>query len=494
MAIDRRYLGGAMRRAVAAIAWIATVASALAIWKLTGAVIAVCIGLIIVLAMLLAYRLQSGRLPPALALAGCAYPRPVWLNEPMLTDLHELATASVLLLAFDRTESGCWGRTYIYRRIVSNAGVPLAGGSLTGTPLAVSSIASCATEDVFFVREWLSHPLIETLARVLTSGGQYLLGSSVGQIARVPSFEPLRHSAGGCLSTLFLGQPTPSDLKTLEVLCKSPTDPMAWDKAIVARVLLHSTYLRSVPFKLRRMASAKHKALLEELLAVQEGALASHMWSDPYLYGVDVNNQCATVWAIVPMITASRLPTSTRRLLGTILRRFLLAQSAAETSGGNLLSSKIDKQGNGSGEHVFATAIAVWAWRTLELNRIEPMATGRPQAEEMAQKSLRRILNHLPRAIEKPSEVPTDDPIALEGYFAWAGLCVAAASVGVRLSDQEFRKIIAIVKHVRLVPIDGLTHEEVANAYSEVIQRAALLKPEIALSVAKSMANTAGLY
>src|SRR6266850_2272548 len=72
---------------------------------------------------------RGSNLPPVLRLSSDTCTRPLWLlNRHELADgLHELLKASLLLLACDRTESGFWGKTYLYRRAITNSGIPLAG-------------------------------------------------------------------------------------------------------------------------------------------------------------------------------------------------------------------------------------------------------------------------------------------------------------------------------------------------------------------------------
>ncbi|MCK4546975.1 MAG: hypothetical protein KAW17_05970, partial [Candidatus Eisenbacteria sp.] len=426
------------------------------------------VGLVVGLAKLWLLHRAQRCCPEILSPRGFAFQTPPWLPDHEKTVTTEMAKAAFLLLAFDRTATGCWGKTYLYRRVRSGSGIPRAGGSLGGTPLALAAIASCSHQSDFRLRRWALHPLFQTLAKVLTNDGSYLRGATFGEMGRVPLFEPLRHAAGGCLIKLMFGDPDTRDIRTLRILCGSHLDPMAWDHAMVCRVLLQA-HFTSLPRKIRRLALARHRAVLEELLARAENApVAARIWADSYEYGVDVNTQWAAVWALLPCLLVPGTPRELSDRLDKTIRRFLLAYSST-TADESLLPSRVGKDGRGSGSHVFATAMGVVAWRVLELHNTGTATHARIDAAQQTLRMLRRLTGCWPGVIESPSKATAADPLTTEGYFAWAGLCLASTSLGARIAEDDCRKAVGIAKEFHECADESLSSNALFERFEDLI-------------------------
>jgi hypothetical protein len=422
-------------------------------------------------------------------LNGFAYPQAAWLDVPTAERFLEVAKAALILLAFDRTDSGCWGKTYLFRRKAGDAGMPLARGSLTGTPFSLNAIGA-VMDDLTPLRHSLSSVLLETLARTLAEDGRYLRGTRVAQMGVVPDFEALRHTAGAFVAKLLLNVNTTGDLKTLEVLCDTPTDPMAWDKAIVARGLAHAATLRTIPAALRSRAEARVNALLTDLATFPKGASAALRWSNPYGYGLDVTNQWGTAWGILPFISGALPAQGSQIPLRDGLRQFLLAQAAIACDGGTLLPNSMDAAGKGSGQYVFGTAIAILGWRTLELFAED--TEGMEEAAFHGRSMTERLLGNWSGALELPSTTASGDSLALEGYLAWAGLLLAAGSVGIQLGADEAQHALllagAMEARLNAASVDGAS-----AAVTSLVMDSGLLAPETIPPVARSVVRVSQL-
>src|SRR5205823_1093729 len=127
-----------------------------------------------------------------------------------------------------------------------------------------------------------------------------------------------------------------------------------------------------------------------------------------------------------------QVPPDLRQALESLLRDFLRVQSATESTDRNLLPQSIDESGQGQGKQVFGSAVALVGWRTLECYGLK--ATDYHRTEEArlyARDIVDRLINSSPGILEIPCTEAAQKP--LEGYLGWAGLCMAAATLGVRL-------------------------------------------------------------
>ena len=146
---------------------------------------------------------------PELSLSAFAYSEPDWLEYEVKQYFTDIGTAAFVLLALERTTSGCWSKTYLHRRKATGNDLPLSGGSLTGTPIALIALGSYGAECAQIIFDWVVSPLSETLAAIITEDGRYRRGQEVAQMGRIPTYEPLRHAAGGLLSSLLIGEHQP---------------------------------------------------------------------------------------------------------------------------------------------------------------------------------------------------------------------------------------------------------------------------------------------
>lgn len=229
-----------------------------------------------------------------LSLTGFAYPKPEWLTEGVESSINDIAKAAFVLLAFDRADSGAWGKTYLYRLKANNKKLPLVGGSLTGTPFALIALASYAKQSESTISKWASYPLLETLSRFLIDG-QYLHDDErIGQVPG-PEFEPLHHLAGGCLTNLLLANLAGQE-KTLKFLCETPP-LLPYAQATVSRTLLQASNLYPGDSKLHRRLMSKYKKNLEALISSGDSAVTpSRIWAHSYGYHVETFNQWGALW------------------------------------------------------------------------------------------------------------------------------------------------------------------------------------------------------
>lgn len=423
-----------------------------------------------------------------LSLTGFAYPKPDWLTEDVESSISDIAKAAFALLAFDRADSGTWGKTYLYRLKTSNKKLPLVGGSLTGTPFALIALASYAKQSESTIAKWASHPLLETLSRFLTDG-QYLHDEErIGQISG-PEFEPLHHLAGGYLTNLLLANPAGQE-KTLKFLCETPPLlPSA--QATVSRTLLQASKLYPNDSKIHRRFTLKYRRNLDALISSGNSAVTpSRIWAHSYGYHVETFNQWGALWWILPSIALQDTPLKLRQALDSISRQFLLTQAATESTGLSLLPNKLDNLGQGLGKQVFGTGMALLSWRTLEL--YGPMST--PHDKEQSQRMLNRIINSAPEIIESPCFHMDEEPESLEGYLAWAGLCLVAASLGIHIAPEDCQKALSLVEELANATKGELSPEHLQELYKGVIDENGLFTNLTAQSVAKAATRITMLY
>jgi hypothetical protein len=494
MRLDRKILLTSVGLGITVILAISTVMGGLFVRGFRIAAVVLLLAVVFIVVRIWLHRGPASELPGQLHLSGFAYPSADWLSDADEVLLTELTKGAFLLLAFDRTLTGCWGKTYLYRRLLSGHGLPEAKGSLTGTPMALVGMASTAVQAESVIRDWARPALLRTLANCLTSDGRYRRSFETGTVGgKVPVFEPLRHDAGACLSTLFLGNPGMRDIRTLENLSTATAGPMAWDKAIVARTLLQAYHMKPLHWRLKRRMKNRQAKLLRELIA--DGATATkaaRVWTNSYEYGMDANNQWATVWAILPSVVSSELPTSLRRELELTLRMLLVAQDMSATGGDRLLAGAINIDGEGIGQHVFATAIAELAWRTLEVYGLDDTMPQKQEARYYSERTLKRLLGVGRRILELPSLHNESQPLELEGYFAWAGLCLAGASLGIHISSVDAHKFFDLVR--QLEAVDVASENELEKKYAVLIDAKGLLDSETSAIVARALSRISSLY
>lgn len=453
-------------------------------------VLGICVA--VVLAKLVIIYAHHSKLPALMTLRGFVYQHPNWLSKEDANKAREICKAAFLLLAFDRTKTGCWGKSYLYRRSKSKSGIPLARGSLTGTPMSVVGIMSVAEVSEQEFHEWLIQPLMATLSKLITDDGLYLQGAREAQMGKTAVYEPERHAAGGLLIRLLCKEVSLRDLATLRMLNSATLEPSSWARSIVARALLHATYSDQVPFSIRRAARIKAKALLRQLVdSAKAATLPTRMWVDSLDYGLDVTNQWASVWAILPCLSSEKLPGRLRNELQESIKQLLRAHAGAARSEKELLPSRITYGGEGTGSHVFGTAISLVAWRTLEGGALN-LSTCVEAAFE-ARRALGRLLSFYPEIVEFPSRQEGQDPVTVEGYFAWAGLCLAGACLGISLSADEVLKAVKMVNAIEQAQENTPSETDLAAEVERLIADQAYLRPDIGRVTSHAIARIAVL-
>jgi hypothetical protein len=175
------------------------------------------------------------------------------------------------------------------------------------------------------------------------------------------------------------------------------------------------------------------------------------------------------------------------------LRRFLLAQAAASPSDTGLLPNKLDKAGKGSGEHVLGTAMAVAAWRTLEVLKTDDNIRDTDEAAGYGQKMLNRLLESWPGVLELPAFCDEQEPLELEGYFAWAALLIAAATLGVFVTTDDYQKVLRLVAEVARLDPASVQEGSLGTIYTSQLVNSGLFMPETIPVVAAALHRIARL-
>jgi hypothetical protein len=428
-------------------------------------------------------------LPAQLSFDGFAYSKPGWLTAETREHIAGLAREALMLLAFERTATGCWGKTYLYRRKMTNHPLPLVGGALTGTPIALIAIGSYAKQAKAVIYNRLYFPLSQTLARFLqVDEGKYRRPEDTGaQFGSKPDHETEHHAAGGCLVTMLFGRPGPGDEMTLRWLNRSKQDLGVYETSAVARAFLHASYMDSLPGALRRQAANGQRILFRKLVKVGKSAeMPSHIWgAQGYLY------QWGTVWWILPCLTSEELPLRVRHDLESLLRHLLLARCAADLTEGKLLPKEVDLFGKGGGRTVFGSAMALLGWRTLESYGPSASVYDKEQAVLQSQRMVHHIIRSSPEILELPA---SGKPEELEGYLGWAGLCLVAASLGIQASSNDLRATLDLVDELNAITTDSLTREKLQEKYQKVICQRRMYSPETSLLLARVASMISTLY
>lgn len=441
----------------------------------------------------LAERARSGRNALArqngVGLHGFAYPRAEWLDAATGEALTELAKSALILLAFDRTGTGCWGKSYLYRRKTSDEGVPSAQGSLSGTSVAMVAIGA-VVDDACVLHDSFCGALVDTLARLFVAkNGRYLRGRGFSDMGKVPLWEPCRHVAGAVLTKLLLNRDSTADLKTIEYLCEAILEDMSWERTIVARALAHAVILQRTPPALKSRVKVRVGVLLQDLAAPPK-SVAALSWADPYSYGRDVNNQWGTVFYLLPFISRALPSGRAHTVLADRLRQFLLAQGASTDGNESLLPGLVDADGKGRGRYVFGTTIAVVAWRTLQF--IAQTPDGAQEAMFHARGMAMRLIGNRTDALEIPSVVDPSNPSALEGYLGWAGLLLAAGTLGIRIGVHELQATMRLASELESLAAT-VERDTLQSTFSSVLSKSGLLGSQSVPVVARTLARISQL-
>jgi hypothetical protein len=430
------------------------------------------------------------KVPSILTSKGFAYPVPEWLTDAQRSSLSEMAKAAFVLLLFEQTDTGCWSKSYMRYLLLSGDKLPLSGGALSGTPFTLMAISSYAgvthtsagglEPDLVFDR------LFEKVEELLQPDGSYLRFNKGGVPGPDPHPELARHAAGACLIRNLYGEAGVSDQKTLKWLCNQSV-AINYDRAVVSRLFSQVPYLNSIPPRLQLRVSRSLNKLLNALLLKIESESGTRFVPPSPDMRHDVINQWSTVWYVLPLLTVSAVPSDIRARFISRLRQFLLAQSAADRTGTDLLAREIDESGKAIGKTLFGSGVSLLAWRTLELH-----ATEDRKYSMQAQKAVHRLINSIFDVIEVPTSNPS--PKNPESYLGWGAACFAAASVGVHMSPENYRTAVALNEELKGIDVSNRAAQKLKTAYRKAIEGSRLVSPELIGHVARAVARIATNY
>lgn len=274
------------------------------------------------------------------------------------------------------------------------------------------------------------------------------------------------------------------------MLCSSPLDPTGWDHAIVARALVQAIHTRSIPWGLRRKARNRYIECLEGLVAMARKAPNSALvWADDYGYGAAANNQWATIWALMPSLADSSTPQKIGAQLHDIVRNLLLAHDRAASNSGAGVSSRIDLTGRGSGTHVFGTCMSVVAWVLLTRHKEFDEFSNKVVDEGYSERAVRRLLSIADRMLELPSQANEQNPLELEGYFAWAGILLACAAVGVVLPEAISVNVLNAASRLDQIDPTGRDQDALMVEYIRSLEATYLFDATTKTAIARSAAR-----
>lgn len=287
------------------------------------------------------------------------------------------------------------------------------------------------------------------------------------------------------------GRPDPKTLKTIGTLCAIEPVSYSWDNALIARALLQASQTRGIPTELRRSARRTCEYLVDAVIkSARDAPRASRTWADKHGLTLDVTNFWATVWVVLPFLRPLCLDRRRQAALEEVIKLALHAHAAAAGSAGSLLPSSVETDGTGRGETVFGSAMAVAAWRTLELYGATREQEGRVAVGESTL-AVERFLRDPVGLLELPSLRPGGERRAVEGYFAWAGVLMALASIGVRLSDEDVDRARRL--STALLALEEPANDAQANRIVEMVKGAGLVKSETALAITRSFQRVMAL-
>lgn len=436
------------------------------------------------------------KLPSSLTTKPFAYSRPRWLTESQQERLSEVAKAAFVLLLFEQTETGCWGKSYLRRHLSKGETLPLALGAITGTPFALLAISSYAAgkksetgtsgRTELLVHESTDHAVFKTLARLLQSDGSYLRGHKESYTGRVPDPERSRHEAGACLIRMLYGEIEERDLKTIERLCKPMFNPETYDFAVVSRLFFQVPYLDSIPLRVQSRVARRREKLLTMLLSkIQSAKSANIAGGESDMH--ESTNQWSIAWYVLPLLTLLSIPEDVRAILIKRVAQFFSERSRASLNEASLLPTQVDESFNGNGKSAFGSGLALVSWRILE--RMEPKDKTRLK---QAQKMVDRIIDSTSDALEAPMFNPSlEKP---EGYLGWGAICLGAASVGIRISYDDCHAAVTLTKQLNDELVDSRSEKELERAYIRIIKKNKFVKPELAGYVARAAARLSFIY
>lgn len=458
---------------------------------------AVAIGLVVIVSKSLTDRKRNRQTPPSLTRFGFFYePTPEWLTPDQRQELSDLAKAAFVLLLFEQTETGCWGKSYLPRHLAKGEPMPRAMGAITGTPFALMAISSYVertnseTNSIDgaerLVLDSTECTVFDTLDGLLQPDGSYLKGYKETYPGRKKDFESPRHEAGACLIRMLYGELTERDFRTIERLCRPMDDPVTYDFAVVSRLFFQVPYLPSIPFRLRLRVALKRRKLLARLVREVQAASAANIAGKSTMRHESIN-QWSTASYILPLVTLPTMSKATRTTLIHRMQQFFSARSASSLTESSLLPVEIGEAMKGQGISAFGTGVGLLMWRTLER-----MTGNNDMPSKQAQKMLDRFLKSAGDAIEAPMSNPSPD--VPEGYLGWGAICLGAASVGITIPFDDCVKAIALTTELKHEPVDDRSEAELEATYTQIIKTGRLLSPGHTVHVARAAAKLSFIY
>jgi len=449
---------------IAIILAVSTILGGLFIHGRTPALVVILLVLIYVL-ISIRYRRkrQMNRLPFQFRLNALQFESPVWLQKDDKDKLLNILKAAFILLSFDRMNSGLWGKTYLYRLKKAGVSIPKSQGSLGGTPIGLWAITANYHSKDSFVSDWLFPPLINTLSSTRSHDGKFIKRSTYGDLGSEFEYEPERHAAGGLLISLFYNKANSDDMKTLEyLLSTTPLD--VFGKALMARTLFHIYYMKKISKKYRVKAKKKSLELIKQLIEIANNTeLAMHIWLKPHKYGRKVNNMWASLWALLPLITIEDVNYNIQQSLVEVLIRIMRSHIGVCVSETSLFPSYIAEDGIGHGEYVFGTAVSLMVWRTIEVYNNFEQIVKIEDIQNHIRDIVGRLLSNQYKLITIPSTHEENKAVELEGYFAWAAVCIAMSSLGIKIFPDfvvKSKNIVELFEDYNAIEIDEKTRIE----------------------------------
>ena len=211
------------------------------------------------------------------------------------------------------------------------------------------------------------------------------------------------------------------------------------------------------------------------------------IWAYQNEWSSAASSQWATVWALLPFVESGILPTEIRQDLVTTLLLLARGQIAAVDDSTSLLPLHIDGQGRGRGQAVFATAVGIVLWRTLEVASNAAQFT-RDEARMNVTELVKRLQLRRPSLIGSPAIHKVDNPKTLESYLAWAGLCLAAASLGTSIRLTRVRRLLRLAKQLGVA--NGKGPQEALPA---IVDASAIFDANTSVAVAAAATRVAEL-
>jgi TIR domain len=429
--------------------------------------------------------------PESLTSRPFVFSKPRWLTKWQQKRLSEIAKAAFVLLLFEQTEKGCWGKSYL----LGKRNLPEALGAITGTPFALIAISSYAhrgksEKGIFSRTELLVHrsnnfAVLRTMAELLWHDGRVLKHWDRGYVEESLDFEGPRHEAGACLIRMLYDKPEDRDFKTITRLCECLSKPTAYDLAVVARSLQQVRYIDGVPAHLDQRVRRREEFIFNELRRKVNHGVHGNIATKGTMRHESIN-QWSTAWYLLPMLKLESIAPKVRVELAARIQQFFLARASAAISESSLLPSNMSNSVRDKGVSSFGTGIGLVAFRILECR-----AQGERAQLICSSQMVDRIIGSAADVIEGPMLNPKPD--IPEGYLGWGAICLGAASVGIHIGHNECAAAIALTKELSNRRTN-CSEKSFKVAYRRAIRRTRLIAPDLVEHVATAAAKLALLY